>query len=64
MMKHLTGGSLLSTVKRKLSRLVFNLMLMMILLVVAALWLLTLPLRLLNKGLRMSAEWMWNQWQR
>ncbi len=64
MMKNLTGGLLLRIAKRTLNQLVFNLTLMMILLVVAVLWLLTLPLRLLNKGLRMSAEWMWNQWQR
>ena len=63
MMKHLTSGLRMSTVKRKLSRFIFNLMLAMFLLMYVILRILFWPLRLLYKGLAMSAEWMCREWR-
>ena len=64
MMKHLTSGSLLSTAKRKLSRLVFNLILLTALILLTSLRILVWPVRMLNRGLWLSAEWMWKEWRK
>lgn len=62
-MKNLTSGLRLSTAKRKLSRLVFNSILAVMLLLALAFRILLWPLRLLYKGLGMSARWMVSQWR-
>ena len=63
MMKHLTSGLLLSTAKRKLSRLIFNLILLLALIVLTSLRVMIWPIRMLNKGLGMSARWMLREWR-
>ena len=63
MMKNLTSGLRMSTVKRKLSRFIFNSMLAMFLLVFVSLRVMLWPVRMLNKGLGMSAQWMVREWR-
>ena len=53
----------LSIVKRKLSRLAFNSILAIVVLVFLILRVLLWPVRMLNKGLAMSAEWMVREWR-
>jgi hypothetical protein len=59
----LTSGLRLSTAKRKLSRFVFNLILAIMLLLFVILRVLLWPLKMLNKGLGMSAQWMVREWR-
>ena len=76
MMKNLTSGLRLSTAKGKLSRLIFNSILTIILVVLVSLRLLLWPVKMLrsavgrllpkgrkNKGLGMAARWMYKEWQ-
>ena len=62
-MKHLTSGLRLSTAKRKLSRLAFNSVLAMFLLLFVIIRILLLPIRLLYKVLGMMARWMLREWR-
>ena len=63
MMKNLTSGLRMSTAKRKLSRLFFNLILTIVLLLLVSLRLLLWPVKMLNRGLGMAARWMYKEWQ-
>ena len=63
MMKNSTGSTLPNIVTRKLSRYIINFLLMATLTVLIVLRLLLWPVRLLNKGLGMSARWTLSQYR-
>ena len=63
MMKNLTGSTLPSIERRKLSRCIMNFLLMEVLVVLIVLRLLLWPARMLNKGIRMAAKWALSQYR-
>ena len=63
MTKNLTGGTLPCIVTRKRSRYIINFLLTEALLVLIVLRLLLWPVRMLNKGIGMSAKWLMSQYR-